>query len=82
MSIEVTFSNTSTDLLATCMKTKKFHNTELCCINIVNLRLKSDISVLVITKKILLNQDFDCSKWPSSFNIRPDASKMAIIISY
>ena len=30
----------------------------------------------IVAKKFLLNQDFDCSKWPSSLNIGHKPSKI------
>ena len=44
--------------------------------SVVKSRLKSKILVVAVNKKMLLNQDFNCSEWPSSLCIGPTSSSM------
>ena len=57
-SFEVTFSNTATDLLAMEFDDKKFSRTEYYSNSIVQSRFKSEILVLSVIEKYLLNQYF------------------------
>ena len=74
LSIEVAFFNTLTNLLAMVYADKKFRNTEFSSNSLVKSRLNLEIRGLAVTKKFLLNQDFDCSKWSSSPNIGTTSS--------
>ena len=69
---------TPTNLLAIVYADKKFRNTEFYSNSIVITRLNSEIGGLAVTKKFLLNQDFDCSKWPIILNIGPTIDKRIV----
>ena len=58
---------------------KKFRHTELYIISIIKSRFESELLVVV---NFLLNQDLDCSKWPSLLNIGHRASAMVRMSLY